>query len=79
MRIIFHGPWAAEKIKALGNINEGDGQEILLEVDAEKATEVASILFANFPVRDLSITRTPLEKIIESIYLESSSALPEKV
>jgi ABC-type uncharacterized transport system ATPase subunit len=48
-------------------------------VDVEKATEVASILFANFPVRDLNITSTPLEKIIESIYLESSSVLPEKV
>jgi ABC-type uncharacterized transport system permease subunit len=30
-------------------------------------------------VRDLSMTRTPLEKIIESIYLESGSVPPEKV
>ncbi len=79
MRIVFHGPWAVEKIEALGKINEGDGQEILLEVDAEKATEVASILFACFPVQDLSITGTPLEKIIESIYLEGSAVHPEKV
>ena len=78
MRIVFHGPWSAEKIKVLGNINEGDGQEILREVDAEKATEVASILFANFPVRDLSMTSTPLEKIIESIYLESGSVISRK-
>ena len=79
MKILLRGPWEEEKIKALGNISQGDGQEVLLEVDAEKTTEVASILFANSPVRDLSITSTPLEKIIESIYLESSSALPEKV
>jgi hypothetical protein len=61
IRIVFHGPWPAEKINVLGNIREGDGQEILVEVDAEKATEVASILFFNFPVQDLIITNLPGE------------------
>ena len=79
MRIVFRGPWAAEQISTLGNIKEENGREILIEVDAVKAAEVASTLFAKFPVQDLSITTTPLERIVESIYLENSPILPEKV
>jgi ABC-type uncharacterized transport system ATPase subunit len=57
-----------EKIEKLGKIIEKNGQEILLEVEPHEAASVASQLFANFSVRDISITHPPLEKIIESIY-----------
>jgi ABC-2 type transport system ATP-binding protein len=69
IRIVFRGPWAAEKIRALGDLREENGSEIVLQVETAKAAEVASFLLAHFPVQDLSIADTPLEKIIESIYL----------
>jgi ABC-2 type transport system ATP-binding protein len=68
IKIVFRGPWAEEKVRALGEIQGGDGEEILLEVQPEKVAETASLLFAQFPVKDLSITEPSLERIIESIY-----------
>ena len=47
-----------------------NNHEILLEVVNDKATEVASYLFAKFPVKDISISEPALETIIESIYLK---------
>jgi ABC-2 type transport system ATP-binding protein len=70
IRIIFSGYWNMDQIKKLGRIVESNGQEVLLEVETDKATRVASNLFANFPVKDITIKNPPLEKIIESIYLE---------
>jgi ABC-2 type transport system ATP-binding protein len=69
IRIIFNGSWNEDKIEKLGRIVENNGQEVLLEVEPDRATSVASNLFANFPVKDVTITGTSLEKIIESIYL----------
>jgi ABC-2 type transport system ATP-binding protein len=72
IRIEFNGPWTIDEVKKMGIIKERNGQEILLEVESEKATIVASHLFANFPVKDISITNPPLEKVIESIYLKKT-------
>ena len=61
-----------DQVKKLGEIREMNGQEILLEVEHDKAASVASHLFTNLPVKDISITDPPLERIIESIYMKSS-------
>jgi ABC-2 type transport system ATP-binding protein len=73
IRIEFNGPWTIDEVKKMGTIKERNGQEILLEVESEKAAKVASHLFAAFPVKDISITNPPLEKVIESIYLRSNT------
>lgn len=39
---------------------EADADEVLLEVDADRCVQVASQLFANPPVRDISISEPPL-------------------
>ena len=72
IRIEFSGPWTVDEVRKMGTIKESNGQEILLEVESEKATVVASHLFASFPVKDISITDPPLEKVIESIYLKKT-------
>lgn len=71
IKAVFHDPLALEKIEALGKIIEKNGQEVLLEVKPHEAASVASHLFANFSMRDISITDPPLEKIIEWIYMKS--------
>jgi ABC-2 type transport system ATP-binding protein len=71
IKAVFHGQFALEKVENLGKIIEKNGQEILLEVKPHEAALVASHLFANFSVKDISITNPPLEKIIESIYMKS--------
>jgi ABC-2 type transport system ATP-binding protein len=71
IRVEFNGPWAIDEVKKIGAVKERNGQEILLEVESEKAASVASHLFANFPVKDIGIANLPLEKIIESIYLKN--------
>jgi ABC-2 type transport system ATP-binding protein len=68
IKAVFNDRLVIEKIEKLGKIIEKNGQEILLEVEPHEAASVASQLFANFSVRDISITHPPLEKIIESIY-----------
>jgi ABC-2 type transport system ATP-binding protein len=73
IKAVFNDRFVIEKIEKLGKIIEKNGQEILLEVEPHEAASVASQLFANFSVRDMSITHPPLEKIIESIYGGSSS------
>lgn len=70
IRVEFNGPWAIDEVKKMGTVKERNGQEILLEVESERAASVASRLFANFPVKDIGITNPPLEKVIESIYLK---------
>jgi ABC-2 type transport system ATP-binding protein len=73
IKAVFNDRFVIEKIEKLGKIIEKNGQEILLEVEPHEAASVASQLFANFSVRDMSITHPPLEKIIESIYQERAS------
>ncbi len=73
MKVIFGGPWSPGQIREMGTVKAAHGQEVLLEVEAEKAAEIAAALLAAFPVQDLSISSPPLEKIIESIYLDSRS------
>jgi viologen exporter family transport system ATP-binding protein len=71
IKAVFNGQLALEKIEKLGKIIEKNNQEVLMEVKPHEAATVASHLFTNFSVRDISITDPPLEKIIESIYLKS--------
>jgi len=73
IRVIFDGPWTMDQVQDLGKIREMNGQEILLEVEHDQAASVASHLFTNLPVKDISITDPPLERIIESIYLKGSA------
>jgi ABC-2 type transport system ATP-binding protein len=70
IRTVFDGPCAIERIQKLGRIIEKNGQEVLIEVEPTEAASVASHLFSNFSVRDISITNPPLEEVIESIYLK---------
>jgi ABC-2 type transport system ATP-binding protein len=73
VKVIFNGPWTVGQVEKLGKILERNGQELLLEVEPEKVTSVASYLFSNLPVQDINIAGPPLEKIIESIYQERTS------
>jgi len=73
IKAVFNDPLVTEKIEKLGKIIEKNGQEVLLEVEPDRAASVASHLFAHFSVRDMSITNPPLEKIIESIYQGETS------
>jgi ABC-2 type transport system ATP-binding protein len=75
IKTIFDGPWEIEQIEKLGRILEKNGQEVLIEVEPTEAASVASHLFSNFSVRDISITNPPLEKVIESIYLGSKGSV----
>jgi hypothetical protein len=61
--------WEKDQVEKLGKILKMNGQELLLEVEADRAAMVASHLFTFFPVKDISITEPGLETIIESIYL----------
>ncbi len=73
IRIFFNGPWNAEEIASVGNILKQNDQEVILEVDSDKALTVVSHLFKTCSVKDISIEGPGLERIIESIYLQ-----PEK-
>jgi ABC-2 type transport system ATP-binding protein len=70
IRIVFDGPVSTDTLGGLGTIRRINGQEVRLEVDADRAAAVASHLFSNHPVRDIGIGDLPLEEIIESIYRE---------
>jgi ABC-2 type transport system ATP-binding protein len=75
IKTVFDGPWEADQVEKLGKIVEKNGQEVLLEVEPNQAASIASHLFNNFSIKDISITNPPLEKIIESIYLGSKKSL----
>jgi ABC-2 type transport system ATP-binding protein len=68
IKAVFNDGFAIEKIEKLGKIVGKNGQDIIIEVEPQNVASIASYLFANFSVRDISITNPPLEKIIESIY-----------
>ena len=68
------GGWEKSLVEKLGRMVEIKGEEILLEVEPQQVTSVASYLFGNFSIKDISISNPPLEKIIESIYQEPLSS-----
>jgi ABC-2 type transport system ATP-binding protein len=68
IKVVFDGPWTKNQVENLGKIIGQNGREVLLEVEADKASSVASILFTQFPIKDIGIASQPLETIIESIY-----------
>ena len=68
MRVTLTGAANTDELRELGEIKAANGPEVLLEVAADRAAEVASRLFASFPVQDISITDPPLEEVIEAIY-----------
>jgi ABC-2 type transport system ATP-binding protein len=70
IRVQLSGAFEMERIEKLGEIKEKNGQEILLEVEPERVSSVASMLLANFQVKDISITDPPIEKVIGSLYLK---------
>jgi ABC-2 type transport system ATP-binding protein len=73
IKVVLNDRFVIENVEKLGKIIEKNGQEILLEVEPHRAASVASQLFANFSVKDISIIDPPLERIIESIYHGSTS------
>jgi ABC-2 type transport system ATP-binding protein len=75
IRTVFDGPWNIEQIEKLGKIVEKNGQEVLIEVEPTEAASVASHLFTNFLVKDISITNPPLEEVIESIYFGNNESV----
>jgi len=77
IRILFGGPWEMDELKRYGRILHASGQEVSLEVESQQAAPLTAHLLARFPVKDLSITEMPLERIIESIYLESAGPAPK--
>ena len=75
IRVIFNGPWALDQVGKMGRIIEKNGEEVLIEVGSSEAALVASNLFSYFPIKDISITNPPLEKIIETIYLREKNSV----
>jgi len=73
IRVVFNDRPDGSALEKLGQLTKSQGQEICLEVDPSEASSVASHLFSHFSIQDISITEVPLEKIIESIYRESTS------
>jgi ABC-2 type transport system ATP-binding protein len=71
IRVVFGAGWDRELVAGLGRVLAADEHEALLEVDAERSVETASRLFATQPVKDISISEPPLERIIESLYLKT--------
>jgi ABC-2 type transport system ATP-binding protein len=69
IRVIFNGPWKNDHVQKIGRIINISEQEILFEVDPIGVASAVSSLFANFSIKDIVINDPPLEKIIESIYL----------
>jgi len=72
IRVVFDGPWKIDEIQQIGRVREMTDREILLEVEPDKTVSVASNLFSNFPVKDITVTGPKLEHIIESIYCQRS-------
>jgi ABC-2 type transport system ATP-binding protein len=68
MRVVFSEQLSLELVERYGKVKEMNGQEVLLEVDPDDASRVASHLFSTFPIKDITITDPPLEDVIESIY-----------
>lgn len=68
IRAVFRDSSSMEGIERLGKAIRIDGQEILLEVPPEKATDVASTLISQFHVQDIRVEAPSLETIIEYIY-----------
>lgn len=68
IKVVFNGHFTLDQVKELGEIRKMNGQEVLLEVEPDRAASIASHLFANFHIKDISITDPPLEEIIESYY-----------
>jgi len=69
IRVVFDQPFPMHEIEKLGKISSLNGQEVLLEVEPEKAASVSADLCAAYSVKDISIMDPPLEKVIESIYV----------
>ncbi|NIO21761.1 MAG: ATP-binding cassette domain-containing protein [Candidatus Aenigmarchaeota archaeon] len=72
MRIVFNGPWTMDLIKKYGEIRQMNDDEVLLEIERDHVPSVTSHLFGSFPIKDISITDPPMERIVESIYLRTS-------
>ncbi len=70
IRIVFSTAVSPDALSTLGTIRQISGEEIRMEVDADRAAAVASHLFSHYPVKDIGIAEMPLEEIIESIYRE---------
>ena len=68
IRIVFSGPWSIDRIEKWGEIRQMNDSEIMVDVASDKAAAFASRLFAEFPVKDISIAEPKLEAIIEDIY-----------
>ena len=73
IRVVFSGPWQRDLVERLGSVLEADDEEVLLEVDADRSVEAATQLLAGLPVKDISISEPPLERIIEALYLKGQA------
>jgi ABC-2 type transport system ATP-binding protein len=76
IRVSFREPVPPLPLEEMGRVLRRNGREAWLEVEPEKAATVASRLFAQFPVRDISILDPPLEEMIEAIY--RGPAVPDR-
>ena len=68
VRVVFSGPWQREQIEKLGDVKDAGAREVVLEVERDQASSVASRLFAHFAVNDITITDPSFDRIIESLY-----------
>jgi ABC-2 type transport system ATP-binding protein len=68
VRVVFSGPWQREQIEKLGDVKDAGAREVILEVERDQASSVASRLFAHFAVNDITITDPSFDRIIESLY-----------
>ncbi len=77
IKVIFRETKPLALLEGMGKVLKANGLEVWLEVEAGRAASVASRLFADFPVQDISIMDPPLEKVIEAIYREALPSHPQ--
>jgi ABC-2 type transport system ATP-binding protein len=72
IRVRFQGPWQMDSLRRLGTVTLLQADEIVIEVDPDRAPQAASSLLATSAVRDISITDPPFEEVLAAIYGKSS-------
>lgn len=68
IRVVFERAVETELLGKLGTLRHANGQEVHLEVEADRAAAVAAHLLSNHPVKDIGIGEPSLEDILTALY-----------
>lgn len=73
IKVVFEEKVVEEKLKEIGDLEEFDGLQALINVKRKGASEKAGRLLNKFPVADLTIEEPPIEDIIRQVFSKSES------